>query len=336
MRLNDATLPAYLVEVGVLESPDSVETEVPGDGNINYVRRARHPAGASVIVKQARPTLERFPEYRVSTERIVFERRYLETVEQIAPAVAPLLPRVIYFDRERRVLVMEDLGEAPTLEAKLLAGTAPEAPLAAIGGFLGCVHAASIARSGELGSGFRNCEMQALHGEHIFTLPYQANDFPIPAELARFSARALEESGGRARIAELRGAYYETREALVHGDLQGGNVLLQGETPRLLDAEIAHVGDPAFDLGIALAHLRLHRHRTDPSRPTLSELSKGERALLDGYLAAGGPRRNLDRADRYCGVEMLRRSIGAARPEFVKHPEVARRTFSAGLEWLTS
>ncbi len=335
MRLDDATLPGYLTEVGVLDSADGVKIEVPGDGNINYVRRARHPAGVSVIVKQARPTLERFPEYAVTTERIVFERRYLETVEGIAPEVAPLLPRVIHFDRELRVLVMEDLGKAPTLEATLLAGTLPKAPLAAIGRFLGSVHAASSTRAGALGSGFLNREMQSLHGEHIFTLPYQPNDFPIPADLASFAAQALDASGARARISKLRRRYYETREALVHGDLQGGNVLLQGDTPRLLDAEIAHIGDPAFDLGIALAHLRLHRTRTDPKRPTRSEFSSGERALLDGYLAAGGLRRTLRRADRYCGVEMLRRSIGAARPEFLQAPTTARSAFSAGLAWLS-
>ena len=53
--------------------------EPVGDGNINWVRRVRS-AGSSWVVKQARPTLERFPEYRASTERIGFEARFYETV----------------------------------------------------------------------------------------------------------------------------------------------------------------------------------------------------------------------------------------------------------------
>ena len=334
MHLDDESLPAYLAGAGILESAEGVEIEVPGEGNINYVRRARHPGGASVIVKQARPTLERFPEYEVTTERIVFEHRYMTTVAEIAPAVASLLPEVLHFDSELCVLVMEDLGEGPTLEATLLEGPLPEGPLTTLGRFLGAVHAASGPLSSDLDRGFRNCDMQSLHGEHIFTLPYEPNNFLIPSELAAAAARALDRSPVRRQIAELRSRYYDTREALVHGDVQGGNVLLQGEDPRLLDAEIAHVGDPAFDLGVALAHLRLHGCRAEHERPARPALRRAELALLDAYLEAGGARESLERADRYCGIEMLRRSIGAARPAFVQVPEVAQRALAGGLEWL--
>ena len=41
MQLDDETLPAYLVAIGALESAEGVSVEIPGDGNINYVRRAR-------------------------------------------------------------------------------------------------------------------------------------------------------------------------------------------------------------------------------------------------------------------------------------------------------
>ena len=44
---------------------------------------------------------------------------------------------------------------------------------------------------------------------------------------------------------------------LVHADVQGGNILLTAEGPKLLDAEIAHVGDPAFDIGTLMAHVLL-------------------------------------------------------------------------------
>ena len=57
------------------------------------------------------------------------------------------------------------------------------------------------------------------------------------------------------------------RVALVHGDYSPKNVLLHGGRLILLDHEVIHFGDPAFDIGFSLAHflgkaLHLARHRS--------------------------------------------------------------------------
>src|SRR5262249_43669870 len=106
-RLDEATLPDYLRGLGLVRAGDRVEVEPAGDGNINWVRRARS-GGHSWIVKQARPALERFPEYRVTTDRILFEARWLETVRPLD--AERVCPTVVRFDPEARVLVLEDLG----------------------------------------------------------------------------------------------------------------------------------------------------------------------------------------------------------------------------------
>jgi hypothetical protein len=43
--------------------------------------------------------------------------------------------------------------------------------------------------------------------------------------------------------------------ALVHGDFSPKNILIHGGRPFLLDHEVIHWGDPAFDLGFMLTHL---------------------------------------------------------------------------------
>jgi len=74
--------------------------------------------------------------------------------------------------------VMEDLGAGPRLDLLAWADV-PLGALRALGGYLGAVHAASRSSAGELAPRFGNDEMRALHGEHIFTLPFEPNDFPI-------------------------------------------------------------------------------------------------------------------------------------------------------------
>ena len=311
----------------MLSDARGVAVEPAGDGNINWVRRVRTPTGRSVVVKQARAALERFPEYKVDTVRMVFEARYGEIVRARVPAHAGVLPQVIFFDLAARVLVMEDLGDAPRLDARLAEGVASPATLEALGAFLGAVHAATRGDAESLAQQFANDEMRSLHGEHIFTLPYAPNDFPIEPRLRALADELLARPGTRARIAELRARYYGEREALVHGDVQAGNVLVSGERPRLVDAEIAHVGDPAFDLGQALAHVHVHRaHARDPIPLVLCEA-----ALVAGYARSAGENPALvARARAYAGVEILRRAIGAARLAVLGTTARAERALELG------
>ena len=50
--------------------------------------------------------------------------------------------------------------------------------------------------------------------------------------------------------------------ALVHGDYSPKNVLLHEDRLVLLDYEVIHFGDPAFDIGFSLAHLLRQRRCT--------------------------------------------------------------------------
>ncbi|HYB12564.1 MAG TPA: hypothetical protein VEG67_03785, partial [Myxococcota bacterium] len=74
LRLGETNVAGYLLRRGILRRGEKAALEPAGDGNINWVRRVRiAPSGRSLVLKQARAALERFPEYQVSTERIVFE-----------------------------------------------------------------------------------------------------------------------------------------------------------------------------------------------------------------------------------------------------------------------
>ena len=306
LRLEEKHLARYLEQLGLIPAGEEVRVEPAGDGNINWVRRVRFgEPPRSIVVKQARPELERFPEYQAPTERIIFEARYYERARPLEPS--PVCPRVIHFDTRERVLVLEDLGNAERMDAALTRGADLTPALRDLGAFLGAVHEATSGAS--LGADFPNDSMRRLHGEHIFELPLRANDFPLSDALRR-RATALADDAELVAIADACHArYLEPRGALNHGDVQAGNILLPPESPRLLDAEIAHLGDPAFDVGTLLAHVVLAavaRGRADEARSPAVELWK----------AYCGRRSNpppFPQVARYAGLEMLRRTIGAAR-----------------------
>ncbi len=318
-RLDERTLPDHLRRLGLLGRDEVARVEPAGDGNINWVRRVR-AGDRSFVVKQARPQLERFPEYEAPTERIVCEARYYETVRAFdSDAVCPA---VLHFDSDARLLVLEDLGYAPRLETVLAKGGDASAVATRLARFLGAVHGAT-AGDASLAVRFENEAMRRLHGDHIFVLPFAANEFPL-APPVRALAEAIWRDGRIAAVARDAYAEYLGRaDALVHADVQATNVLVAERGAVLLDAEIAHLGDPAFDLGTLFAHLWLSAVARGVAPDADAAIRDARRAYAN---AAPGADAQLEaRADRYAAIEMLRRTLGAARVVAVADPVASLR-----------
>lgn len=70
------------------------------------------------------------------------------------------------------------------------------------------------------------------------------------------------------------------RECLVHGDFSPKNILTNGEAFWITDFEVAHLGDPRFDVGFLLSHLLLKAEADPASREDL-ETTAAE--FLAGY-----------------------------------------------------
>ena len=333
LHLTEANLAEYLRNVGFIPQSLAVAIEPVGEGNINWVRRVRSVSdGRSWVVKQARPALERFPEYRVSTERAAFEARYFEVAGPFDPN--GICVEVLFFDPRQCVLVLEDLGNATPLSQTLARETAAAPVVAAagraLGRFLGAVHSGT--RRANLAPRFENDEMRRLHGDHIFQLPYRPNDFPLTPAVAD---RAGAIRNDAALIAIIDAAYrrYLTPEgSLVHADVQPDNILLGPRGPRLLDAEIAHIGDPAFDVGVLVGHLLLPA----AARGAASSATAAIRETWSAYQAAheAEPPPCFRDVARYAGIELLRRTIGAARVPAVASDEGALAVIDVGLRWV--
>jgi aminoglycoside phosphotransferase (APT) family kinase protein len=158
----------------------------------------------------------------------------------------------------------------------------------------------------------------------MFDAPYAEASAALPAELAAARERICADRELRARVTELALHYAGDREALVHGDAKAANVLIQGGRPRLIDAEFSHMGDPAFDLGVALGHLVLCTAAPGASR----ELEPAWSALLAGYRSGGAPAERIARAGRYAGAVVFAHVIGPSRDAFahgVDAPAALRR-----------
>jgi 5-methylthioribose kinase len=74
----------------------------------------------------------------------------------------------------------------------------------------------------------------------------------------RYSAEQVPEA--RAFLNDVITETLETQLALVHGDYSPKNVLIHNGRLFLVDHEVIHFGDPAFDVGFSLTHLLSKAH----------------------------------------------------------------------------
>src|SRR3989442_1583767 len=124
----------------------------------------------------------------------------------------------------------------------------------------------------------------------------------------------------------------ETRSVaatLTHGDFSPKNVLIHEGRLKLLDFEVAHIGDPAFDLGFSLAHL-LSKARHLPGVRT--ELRSSVNLYWNAYREAIGDASFADgleaRAVRHACACLLARAQGRSQLEYLSEEEKARQTAS--------
>ena len=96
--------------------------------------------------------------------------------------------------------------------------------------------------------------------------PYYEYTATRVPEAAAFLTHLVEETLAR-------------RDTLVHGDYSPKNVLVRNGRLVLLDHEVTHFGDPAFDLGFSLAHLLSKAHHLPHQR---ADFASAALALLEG------------------------------------------------------
>ena len=102
-------LGSYLAARGWLEANEDLRSaEKPGDGNMNYTLRVT-TSHRSVILKQARPWVEKYDQIEAPWDRALVEGEFYEVIGQHAE-LRDRMPTLLGLDPTSRILLLEDLG----------------------------------------------------------------------------------------------------------------------------------------------------------------------------------------------------------------------------------
>src|SRR5439155_688080 len=189
--------------------------------------------GEAWVLKQALAKLRVPVDWFSDPIRIHREASALRWFEELAPGAAP---KLVFEDRDEHVLCMEAVPEPhENWKDKLLDGRVDRDDVRQFGALLGDVHRRSAARLDALEPEFGDRSFfESLRIEPYYL--YTAERVPAAAP---FLLALVDETRPIAA-------------ALTHGDFSPKNVLVYQGRPKLLDYEVAHIGDPALDLGFSL------------------------------------------------------------------------------------
>lgn len=232
---NAEELTAYLREtdrVGRDETPD-IRVLAGGVSNRTvYVGRA---SGEQWVLKQALAKLRVQVEWLSPPERIGREAMGMRWLGKLLPAGS--VPELIFEDPEHFLLAMSAVPEPHrNWKSMLLDGALSGDHVDQFARLLASMHHGS--RTEEAAAAFDD----RSYFESLRLEPY----YQYTAQKVPMAARFLE-----ALVEETRA----TRLCIVHGDFSPKNILVHGERLVLLDHEVIHFGDPAFDIGFSMTHL---------------------------------------------------------------------------------
>lgn len=253
-----------------------VTPEMPVDvrrlpGGVSGDVRAVVAPGLDAVVKRVHGELLVEDDWFADEERLVTEGLALRLAGDLNPDA---VPRVIDLDPRTRTLVMERAPRSwRDWRAELLRGEVDPDVGARLGRLLGAWHRETASRPSLLSAftdhtAFVQLRIDPFHRTVASRHPDLSAD--IEAVVDRLLSR---------------------RECLVHGDFSPKNVLVGQDGLWVIDWEVAHVGDPGFDLAYLLCHLTLkavHRAGDAPRyRDTAAAFLEAYGAAPDAELGAG-------------------------------------------------
>jgi len=252
-------LPALAAKVG--GAPVDWRISEVSDGNLNVVFLVRGTLGG-VCVKQSLPYVRSAGEsWPMPLERAYFEYQH----SQVAGVhLAGLIPETYYYDEVLFASVMELLEPHIILRQGLIAGQRYPSAVNAVAEFV----ARSAVLTSTLAQPFeavfdqsaifaRNHALTRVTVELVFADPFEdleRNRWTSP-ELDQDVAAMRANVDLRAAVARLGQRFLTEKQALLHGDLHTGSVMVSDSDTRVIDPEFAQYGPVGFDVGMFIANL---------------------------------------------------------------------------------
>ncbi|MGY4857324.1 phosphotransferase family protein [Cryobacterium sp. AP23] len=233
--LNESTVIPWAKGQGIVPEGHPLCARALAGGVSNIVLAVKWESGG-VVVKQSLPQLRVADRWDFDRARIITERKALSYLQTVIPGH---VPTVVGADDDAFAFAMTYVPAGEVWKAQLMRGELSRSTARAAADILATIQLASRVDHAAL-EDFAD-RMPLIQGriEPYHRAAAQRN--PELAPIVHAHAQRLIES----------------RDVLVLGDFAPKNLLVDGDTVVVIDVEVAHLGDPCFDVAFLLTHLIL-------------------------------------------------------------------------------
>lgn len=359
--LDTKTVADYLSKHKKLEhflggKPESWEIREVGDGNLNLVFIVEG-AKNNLCVKQALPYVRLVGEsWPLPLSRAHYEYLALAEQNRITPT---LTPKIHHHDADLALTVMDCLSPHIILRKGLIAKKKYPNLSRDVGQFMARnlfytsdFHLSAAEKKQKMRAFAGNTAMCKITEDLVFTEPYfnaPMNKWNSPA-LDKTMESLASDIPLKLATQELKHAFLTKGEALAHGDLHSGSIMVTENETKVIDPEFGFFAPIGFDVGMYLANLFLNYFAQDDAdykkwllnqvRDTWKYFAEEFSALFlarksgDSYaLALDINKPALEKVLAeiwqdtvgFCGVEIIRRIVGLAHVEDLESIAVAAK-----------
>lgn len=301
-------LTEYLQTRGLLPAGAVADMRVLAGGVSNKTVWLRRPEPPNWVLKQALPKLRVKDDWFSDVSRIHREAEGMRVLAALAPA-GVILP-FVFEDEAAHILAMDAAPEPHTnWKSDLLAGRVDDALVEAFGRILGQIHRRFDAASYPVEGLLRDRSFF----ESLRLAPYYQASAERTPEASAFIEALVRETRA-------------TAVTVVHGDYSPKNVLVHAGRLILLDHEVIHIGDPAFDVGFSLTHFLSKAHHLPEKRTTFADAARRHWAAYKAEAGEAGWFDGLERrAVAHTLACLLARAVGRSPLEYLGEAERRRQ-----------
>ncbi len=304
LRLTPDTIGAYLAGQGLAGDPAALSVRELGGGVSNVVSLIEGH-GIRWVAKQSLGKLRVKDNWVSQRERIFREAAAIQSLGSVLDGA---VPQVVHVDRANFLYLMTAAPVGSVVWKKSLLDGHVQVEVAQAAG---CLLATMITAS-QQAPAFREQFADRTVFDELRIDPY-------------YRTTAARDTDAREALEQLIEDSWKIQTALVHGDYSPKNMLVVDDSIFLIDFEVVHWGDPAFDSGFLLNHLMLKSFH----QPHYAELYfQTARAFWQALVAGLTGSAMVDFESmtvRHLGGLMLARMDGKSPVEYICNEEVKCR-----------
>lgn len=302
---SEKDLKQYLIKVGLIDDGDKFEAERLHGGVSCQVWKTVIK-GDTYVLKGALPKLNVGADWYADQERTRREHEVMDYLFDLLPKGT--VPKVYYRDYGNHIYLMDYVAAAQTWKDILLNEDFDCAIARKSATLLKCIHTGSStageAVTHKIGSQryFAQLRINPFHR-------YIVERYPV---LAQPVSRLIRELTGE-------------QLCLVHGDFSPKNILVdQHRNVVFIDFEVAHWGNPVFDLAYCTGHLLLKGWHLDKREAVIE--------VVDTFLSAYCG--DTSRLIPHLGLMLLARIDGKSPVDYITSENLKTKIRKISFEWI--